>query len=527
MRGHGRARYLWALPLPLTLFAVSLDFLAARGPFWLGTNSDPSYVYLLNAVRVTEGGAPAHLDHPGVTVHLLGALVVQTSHALASRPHALADDVLRDPEWYARAIVVSFLGLYAATLALAGALVLRATGRLALMAMVQSTPLLSPSCFFELTDLKPEPLLFVCAGLVAAALAASFAGDAADGTALAVALGVLTGAAVASKSTALSLAAVPLVVLAGARLRLVWAGACAASFLLLAVPAWPEWRRAFSFLGQLAGGSGLYGRGLLAETRPYLGSLRRVLVEEAPFFLVLLVSAAAAWLAWRRAGSDAAQRRWATRILVGLIATGCVQVALLLKHPYQPRYLLPALGLTGTMLALATWLTCWSEEGRADRRACAAVIALCALIAAVQLPRFARRRAEVRRAADCQVQARLHAERSAEGACVLVSHYRASSLPLALHQGDAWTRHAFVERLERLGGSERFLEDDGRIAAFGPTPGAAAPAGCTIQQGWPGRPGGEILFACPWEEVRRFGQARERPQASDSTGSPLRMGNSP
>jgi hypothetical protein len=520
---QGPWRVLLALPIPLVLLLASLDFLEARGPFWLGTNSDPAYTYLMGSLEIVEGRAPTHLDHPGLTVRLVAAAAMRCSHAIAARPLPLVDDVLRNPEWYIAIVVRLFLMLNTVVSIVLGVLVLKLTTRPSLVWLVQATPLLSPSSFFELTDLKPEPLLYAIAALVATAVCVSSMCDPKHRSALALLFGVLVGLGVASKFTAVSLAVIPAVVLHGRRERALYAGAAIAAFVACAVPLWSEWRHALSFLLQLTRGAGLYGQRLFAQDLSYTNRLARVLIEEIVFFVVLTTGIAGAVLAQRRqiaqATSQPAQRR-ALRFLWALLAAASVQIVLVLRHPYQPRYLLPALGLTGLAMALTIWLVCWDDAGQADRRACAAALVLCAGVVFVQGPRFVRRRAQVAEAARSQSEARRLALTSSTSA--LVSYYRASSPALALQQGNGWARRAFADRLALDYPPEFFLDATGLLEDFrGSLPGATLEAQpCVVFQGSPGGPGRpfgslssepnygfpgagpvELRLATPWEAV--------------------------
>ena len=548
-RGAASARplvaLLLALPLPIAVLAASLDFLRVRGPFWLGTNSDPSYVYVLSTVRLVEGSSPRHLDHPGLAVHRIGATVATLAHRVARRTRPLAGDLLADPEWYAGAIVRTVLILNALALVLAGLGALRLTGQLPLMWLVQAAPLFSPSALFELTDLKPEPVLYLAASLVAAVLCSLAREDGRRRTLAVCLLGLLLGVAGAAKFTAVSLVAIPLLALTGARERALCLATAAAAFAACAAPAWPEWRRAVGFVTQVATGSGLYGQRMFAEELPLLKLWTRILVEEAAFFAVLGAGIAAAVVARRRhaAMAPAPARALALRALWSLVAVAGLQLVLLAKHPYQPRYLLPSLALAGLMMALSAWLTCWREDGARDRRACAVLVLLAALIAGLETPRFVRRRAQALEATRAQLAARRTAE-SLREECVLVTYYRASSPLLAWFQAEALGGPTRASLRAPVRTDEYFLVPGGRLHTLaGPVDAASlAHRTCFVLQGSPGGPGrpfaafrrdaipmaGEVAirFSSPWESVFEV-RSPDAVQAPSSTGSPLRMGSRP
>jgi hypothetical protein len=471
------------LPIPLLVLAAALLALDSRGPFWLGTNSDPSYVYALNSLRLLEGEAPTHLDHPGLTVQLFGAAVFWTSHRLAHRSQPLAEDVLANPERYLGAAVGTLVVLFAACLFVFGLAVFKLTRHWGLAWIAQLGPLLSPSVFFELTDFKPEPVLYLVATLLASVICAAIADGNADKAPLPVLFGVLVGVGVATKLTALSLLVCPLILHRSWRARLLCCSSAAGSFLLCAVPALPNWRLVVGFVWRVSSGSGLYGTGI-ANERPYLAQWKRIGIEEAPFFLVLLVAIAVVLHSWQR--SARRQTRPGVRALVAVLATSFAQVAMVAMHPYQPRYLLPALALSGLLLMLSFRALSASPIEIADRMGLALVSALLVGLAGLQIPRFLRRDAQLRAATRCQIEARSKALTSG---CRIASYYRGSSPALALFQADSWAQRLFHERLQRLHPDEVFVYADGTLHSFaGPVDWERLAPVCVVLQGSPGGP---------------------------------------
>ncbi|MDH3554369.1 MAG: hypothetical protein OES18_00795, partial [Deltaproteobacteria bacterium] len=76
-------KFLFLLVIPGVVFALSLVFADINGPYYLGQNSDPEYVYLFNALNIAKFEAPRHTDHPGTTLQVLGATVIRASHYFA------------------------------------------------------------------------------------------------------------------------------------------------------------------------------------------------------------------------------------------------------------------------------------------------------------------------------------------------------------------------------------------------------------------------------------------------------------
>ena len=68
------------LIVPLIALIGIRDLTEKKGPLWLSPNLDPSYVYFLNSLLILHGQPPAHIDHPGTPVQLIGAAVLRSKH---------------------------------------------------------------------------------------------------------------------------------------------------------------------------------------------------------------------------------------------------------------------------------------------------------------------------------------------------------------------------------------------------------------------------------------------------------------
>jgi len=84
------------LVIPIAFFLISFQLTRTSGPEWLGANFENSYVYLLNSLLIAQGKAPSHVDHPGTTTQLFGALCLLLS-GHGSDDH-LVDAVISNPE---------------------------------------------------------------------------------------------------------------------------------------------------------------------------------------------------------------------------------------------------------------------------------------------------------------------------------------------------------------------------------------------------------------------------------------------
>lgn len=473
------------LVIPAVVLILALGVRSQRGPFWLGSNSDPSYVYALNCLRVLEGQPPTHLDHPGLTIHILGAASFWTTHFVTARSLSLVDDVLTNTEWYLGKAVLVLLVMFVLSLVLVGSAALKASGHWIVVWIAQAGPLLSPSALFELTDFKPEPFLYVVAMLLAAATWFWLVTEVPDGAFIVLSFGVLVGLAIATKLTALSLIVLPLVLFRSRRARASFVLVAGLTFGLCAIPALANWRLAVAFVWRVSSGHGLYGVNLFTDERPYAEQWNRIVIEEVPSLGAVLAATGVLVLALRRGRSPLANLP-IVRALAGLLAATIAQLILVARHPYQPRYLLPALALTGLMLALSVWILRYGDLGIPRGLGVLLTVSLLVGITAIQAPRFFRRGRQLSQSTSCQKEAR---QRALASGCCVVTYYRASSPALALFQADQWAQQRFSERLASRFPREAFLTAAGGLTSFsGQVELQDLRRPCLVLQGSPGGP---------------------------------------
>ncbi|MET0555778.1 MAG: hypothetical protein ABW221_22250 [Vicinamibacteria bacterium] len=436
------ASVLCLLLLPLLVAAASHWVALARGPIWLATNQDPDYTYLLNALSVSDGAAPGHVDHPGTPVQAGGALVLQAAHRLLGGDTDRAKDVLAQPEMYLGLLNTLLVGLYSAALWICGRVVFQMTHSLTTALLAQSAPLLSSLVLLELPTFKPEPLLLSIATGMAVLVARTLGGGGA-GTRLVLAMGALAGVGVATKVTAAPLLLVPLLLAAGWAQRARVLGACAVAFAGATFPGWTRAADFFGFQRRVATQPGMYGLPELVGLAPYGGALRTLLAAE--WVVPVLCAAAVAVLVLRRETSDPRGRAtW--RALLALTAAQLGQLALVATHPYQARYVVPALGLLGLTVALLLHCAGRARVVLAAVLLAASVVEMRALVAQVRVLRVIAR---------LQTSAQPVVEEYAR--CPVVTYYRSSSVAEAMRQANALSGGRYARRLDAIHAGSLFL----------------------------------------------------------------------
>lgn len=419
------------LLVPLLSLGISARLLAVRGPFWLGSNSDPDYVYLLDSAFVAAGDAPGFFGHPGTPVSLVGAAVLRTVHGIAPG-HEIIEAVLADPEKYLRLLTLIVLCLVTATLAVTGALVWRYSGSVAAALISQSTLLISDAALRSVVKLQPEPLLLCVSALVAVVVMRA---GTKQSTWRAILLGAVCGVSIALKVTALPLLVLPWILFTKRRDAIVSTGASIAVAALATIPGWQGAGQLTSMSVRIATHAGAYGRGreTLIDVGEYLAGIQTELLQE-PLAMATVLAAVALCVRTR------ADRR----VLLALAAAILGSVLLVARHATDMRYLVPGLGLIGPTLGLCYAMALRSFGPRRTWRAGLGVLAALAiwrysaidshLESAAQLARSHLRAAEVV---------------SGYGEVNRLLSYGASALPYALHFGNAYTGN----RLDSVVGS--------------------------------------------------------------------------
>ncbi len=130
------------LVVPVLVIFAAFHLNKISGPYWLNANLDPSYVYLMNALNVSNLHRPLHTDHPGTPVQVAGGVIIRLLN-LTSDKDSTSRSVISNPERYLHIINNTLIILYAMCLLLAGYVALLVWQNILASIAVQSTPFLS------------------------------------------------------------------------------------------------------------------------------------------------------------------------------------------------------------------------------------------------------------------------------------------------------------------------------------------------------------------------------------------------
>jgi hypothetical protein len=205
-------RQLALLALPLSFLIISVLMRHNAGPFWLWSNLDPDYWYLIDSLNMVNGDWPKHIAHPGTTVQWIGTLIIKALH-----PFSTAEDinvmVLSNPEQYLSIIGHFFIALNTTALILVGMTGYLVFRDLSAAILIQMGPFLSKLIFKWTLHVSPEPLLVttVIAIAIITVLALREGQLEKHGTRYAVAFAVVAGFGMVTKVTSAGIYLMPIV----------------------------------------------------------------------------------------------------------------------------------------------------------------------------------------------------------------------------------------------------------------------------------------------------------------------------
>jgi hypothetical protein len=463
------------LGLPI-LFVVAMVFLrGAAGPFWLWSNLDPDYFYLLDALNLINLRPPGHIYHPGTTVQALGAIVIKAMHPF-SNADAVTGAVLADPEVYLAAISNVLIGLNAGAMLLVGVAGLAATGHLPVALFLQLGPFLSSLTLKHEFHVKPEALLVFAVLMLMAVATLTLKPGLLERRRLrlAAAFGVVAGFGAATKVTAAPVFLMPVFLLATPAALALYALASLVAFTIFTLPMAGHYPIFLAWLSKVFLTSGVHGRGAetIVNLAVYPGEVVRML-KRPPMHIVLAVSllalVMAGWRAYRRRPLPALE----IRALAGVCVAQIAQAVVVAKQP-GGQYMIPAYVLSALALAvLANLVLAWRPEQARFRiwsaRGLAVVVGGFVLAQGFTAIRLGSELAEMRRLSLALDNRRFES-------CARVYYYAASSLTFALYLSDFVTSVAFDgRRLDRGYGdrlktqtpsNDYWLEDWWRPGAF-------------------------------------------------------------
>ena len=358
------------------LFAVTSDRLThAKGPDWLAPDYENPYADLFNSLLILDGEPPEHIDHPGTTTHLFGALVLRSTSTKSKGD--LIHSAVTQPEPHLRKLQIALLAFTVLSLWIfpwITGLVLR---NYLIGILIQAPSLFFQSVFsyalFFGSDFMVMPFTIISVCLCCLMIAPSLAEKQPDilfGAGfgqtertflrvirfplLPASVGLVCALGIAAKLTFFPLIAISLFCCRGLRDRVTFGISFLLSLAIVLIPIYSKLARLSTWILNLGIHSGIYGRGSLGLPggAQYLDSVRSLLQAEPLLVVITLLAATGVTvlcLASPRRETESASLSWKTAL--PLVAFQIISFIAIAKHP-SPHYLIPLCLSTGLSLVL-------------------------------------------------------------------------------------------------------------------------------------------------------------------------------
>src|ERR1035437_7299176 len=341
--------------IPVVVFLLSVMLVNAAGPFYLGGNLDPEYEYLGNSLTALTFHVPPLIGHPGITLHVLGALVILGKWLLGiifqRSWQPLETDVLSNPEAYLHVINLAIIILLCLSMYCAAREIYRSTGSLWAAVVLELSFFFFPATLLSLFRVSPEPLLaaFIFA-LMIPLTRLVFAPESATDSDILKAVkqaGLIFGAGVVTKIVLLPFATV-LLLAKGYKQKLWFLLSPAGGFLVFFSPSLPRFLESLQWFTSLVTHTGVYGSGPvgLPATTALKDNLR-AFCASAPLLPVLFVLYMAALIVVHvrtRQTGDRLGRNVTLVLLAGCLGI-VIHAALTVQH-FAAHYVVPSLVFT-------------------------------------------------------------------------------------------------------------------------------------------------------------------------------------
>ncbi len=344
----------WWFFLLLIPSILIIEFNFCKQDYFWNNHYDPSYAYLMNGLNLAVNhGDIGHTDHPGTPVQMIVAVIITTTYYFTPTGNSMPEDVLYYPEYYLRIIALIFTFVNIFLVLLLGFVALRCTGEVITSLMFQSMTFIPISHLIQhnFYDVKPEPVQFAGTMILMMFFLVYSTGKGLHGSfsinrrlnltipVAPIAFGTLIGFIITCKTIAFPLFFFPLVLIPGARKKILYVLTCLATFLVLTIPIWNIYPKFIDRTLRFFVHSGKYGHGAANVMDIHAMDQNLInIVHTAPVFLFVLVVSITLVISWFL--RNMRDKRF--NILATLVIIQLISVFLVCKE-FAPRYMLPVL----------------------------------------------------------------------------------------------------------------------------------------------------------------------------------------
>ena len=345
--------WLIILTIPCINIIAILVLRDHAGPFYLWSNLDPDYWYLLDSLNITNLDWPVAIHHPGTPLQILGAMVLKLAHPLSSSAE-LTQFTLDNPEHYLMLFHISLVVINTLTLIFAGVCTYMAFGDTLAVMFVQFAPFMSKLCIKWMTHVAPEPLLISVVLLLASiALLALRPGQLPrHRTFYATLFGLIAGFGMAVKITSIGIYFTPIFIIWNLRCLSIYGITTIVAFIFFTLPASGQYGQMIAHLQNISVGNpdlGTVEKPFIVISE-YLYQLKRISSRPA-IFMIIFCGLLTTIYFFVRGKIDKMEVSSKVKLIAGICLADVAQVMIVAKHP-SGHYMVPVLALSALGIAL-------------------------------------------------------------------------------------------------------------------------------------------------------------------------------
>jgi len=351
---------LFLFMIPLMIMILTLLLKKATGPYWLGGNSDPAYLYLINSLYILDHYVPYFTDHPGTTLQLLGAAVIKILNCNFDHQD-IAARVFRNPEYYLNAIHYVMLFFYLGSLIMAALYAFKKTKNIVFAFVLQTSSFLfltlksygsGDYILPVIVNINSDTLIMTVTNFYLMGVIKLFYDSKPRAIFVSsVLFGLICGFGLATKFTFLSLLLLPMILLPGYKSRLVFISSTLVSWFIFIFPVISRYGEIYDWLKPILMVSSQSGGG--GDLSQYVYNFAGLMLEH--IFLTAFVSICFITALYKRQQHTSAEKvkdhQKAKTFLLALSLVSLGHFMIIAKHP-GPQYMAPAYGLFGLMLGM-------------------------------------------------------------------------------------------------------------------------------------------------------------------------------
>jgi hypothetical protein len=346
------------IPAMLILSAAAMKY--ARGPYYICSPTDNDYLYLVSSLAMADSKPVFFTDHPGTPLQMLGAVTMKITHALdSSQRENLAYAVLKNPEFYLKAINIVLVSLNVLILFFIGLVTFNLTKNVGLGLLLQFSPFFSNITLgWGLNNVSCEPLLMFTSLLFVLILVKLLFSENIGKSAhrYTLVLAFISGFGIATKMTFAPMLIIPLIVLPKLRNKIGFILVTALSTILWTWPIHSQYERIVSFFYSILSRKSWYGHGAAGiDVSSMLYNILIMFKEflHDPLFILFFATFIFIIIMFIRSSSSGKKdgHNLSFKILLAVIVSILLSLLIVIKQSAE-RYALPASCLTGFVIFL-------------------------------------------------------------------------------------------------------------------------------------------------------------------------------